>query len=135
MLCLSKSADPDQTQRRRRGGWSRCTLFAYVRRSLFAWRWPFVPIQQRFHILLKDLLCIIICCYSLDCGHDVQLRKPCICRKFLFSSKIIQAGPYLTIYMQTFLISPRSSSDQSPHIRICRNNWNESFLWLNLKNT
>ena len=39
MLLLSKSADPDKTRRRRRGGWSGSTLFAYVWRSLFAWRW------------------------------------------------------------------------------------------------
>ena len=31
---MSKSADPDQTLRRRRGGWSGSTLFAHVRRTL-----------------------------------------------------------------------------------------------------
>ena len=33
----SISADPDQTRRRRRGGWTWSTLFAYV-----AWRWSYV---------------------------------------------------------------------------------------------
>jgi len=41
MWRVSKSEDPDQTLRRRCGGWSWSTLFAYVRRSLFAWRWPY----------------------------------------------------------------------------------------------
>ena len=41
LMCrVSKSADPDQTRRRRRCGWSGSTLFAYVRTSLFAWLWP-----------------------------------------------------------------------------------------------
>ena len=37
---VSKSADPDQTLRQRRSGWSGSTLFAYFWRSLFAWSWP-----------------------------------------------------------------------------------------------
>ena len=41
MWRVSKSADSDQTRRRRRGGWSESTLFAFVRRSLFAWRWSY----------------------------------------------------------------------------------------------
>jgi len=41
MWRVSKSADPDQTRRQRRGGWSGSTLFTYVRRSFFAWRWPY----------------------------------------------------------------------------------------------
>ena len=45
MWRVSKSTDPDQTLGRRRSGWSGSTLFAHVRRSLFAWRWPFVKID------------------------------------------------------------------------------------------
>ena len=36
MYEVSKSADPDQTLRQRRGGWSGSTLYANVPRSLFA---------------------------------------------------------------------------------------------------
>jgi len=35
-VIVVKSADLDQTRRRRCGGWSGSTLFAHVRRSLFA---------------------------------------------------------------------------------------------------
>ena len=42
MWRVSNNADPDQTRRRRRGGWSWSSLFACVRTSLFAWRWPYV---------------------------------------------------------------------------------------------
>jgi len=61
---VSKSADPDQTLRGRRSGWSGSTLFAYVLRSLFAWRWPYMfvwfliqqvlnhPIFYHTHMLL-----------------------------------------------------------------------------------
>ena len=44
---VSESADPDQTRRRRRSGWSGSTLFVYVQRSLFAWRWPYYYMQCR----------------------------------------------------------------------------------------
>ena len=50
MLWLLKSADPNQTRRLRRGGWSGTTLFVYVRRSLFEWRWS---IMQRAWIRMR----------------------------------------------------------------------------------
>jgi len=53
MWRVSKSADSVQTRGRRRGGWSWSTLFAYVRRSLFAWRWPYNFTKEIEH---NDLL-------------------------------------------------------------------------------
>ena len=50
MWQVSKRADPDQTRRRRRCGWSGSTLIAYVRRSLFAWRWSYRQIFPTSHI-------------------------------------------------------------------------------------
>jgi len=57
MWRVSKSADPDQTRRRRRCGWSRSTLFRYVRRSLFAWRWPFDKNDN--YALWKENICML----------------------------------------------------------------------------
>ena len=63
MWRVSKGADPDQMLRRKRGGWSGSTLFAYVPKSLFAWRWPYSifnslsafksVVWDYFHILLN----------------------------------------------------------------------------------
>ena len=65
MWQVSKSADPDQTPRQRRGGWSGSTLFAYVQRSLFAWRW----------LYLYQLVSIYRDKCSILCGHFNQVRQ------------------------------------------------------------
>ena len=68
MLWLSKSADPDQTRRRRRGGWSGSTLFAYVRRSLFACRWPI----NNFSLHDIDLYLYLIVMHVENFWHNHQ---------------------------------------------------------------
>ena len=52
MWLLSKSANPGQTRRRRRSGWSGSTLFAYVRRSLFAWGWQYHLWTCKSHVFI-----------------------------------------------------------------------------------
>ena len=41
----------------RRGSWSRSALFAYVQRSLFAWRWPYI-LNFKNMILKREFQCV-----------------------------------------------------------------------------
>ena len=80
MWRVSKGADPDQTLRQRRSGWSGSTLFAYVRRSLFAWRWPFTyqchslgPIFHRsIFSAISGVRCLLV---TLSAQHFSTIRN------------------------------------------------------------
>ena len=64
MWLVSKSAAPNQTRRQRRSGWSGSTLFAYVRRSLFASRWSFkVFVSSVFYIDLHQYYFYVLVSY------------------------------------------------------------------------
>ena len=84
MWQVSKSADPDQTRRRRRGGWSGSTHFAYVRRSLFAWHWPILLFHSLPYVY-GFCIWMFIQYWTLSNWHNLWLRCGCGAVEFIFS--------------------------------------------------
>ena len=140
---VSKSADSEQTRRRRRGGWSESTLFAYVRRSLFAWRWPYMYIvyitKSTWHLqqVLAQLLlgCIFFSLYRwhlirvhyhrvyLQSIKMSELNRGDNCLNILFWEFIITTHVYLLkkiVTVRTFTIDKKNFlTSSSVHINVC----------------